>query len=351
MSKREILNDMLDSVSDNYDKSDGSFIFNSLMPVAEQLEKTDEEIKLTEDKMYIENLYGQELEDRIYSETGIERRKATHAIGEVTLTGTGRIRTGDLFEGDKILFESTETKDISGSGKVAIRAVEPGARGNVPAQTITMFPITLSGFTDVINEQATYDGFDAESDTDLLERYYTKIRTPATSGNVYHYMLWATEVAGVGRARVIPLWDGDNTVKVVIIDSDRHPASAELVESVQEYIDPNSEGKGRGQAPIGAYCTVVSATGKEINVSADINLRTGTSLTQARNRFEAALTDYLANISFESDMVSFAQVGSILLNVEGVVDYTNLTINGGTTHIDIDNEEVAILGVVDLETD
>ena len=45
---------------------------------------------------------------------------------------------------------------------------------------------------------------------------------------------------------------GVNTVDVVIADNAGQPASPALVKSVQDYIDPDSEGAGRGQAPIGA---------------------------------------------------------------------------------------------------
>lgn len=62
---------------------------------------------------------------------------------------------------------------------------------------------------------------DQETDDELRARYYIKIQTPATSGNAYHYRLWSKEVSGVGDAKVYPLWNGNGTVKVLIIDSNK----------------------------------------------------------------------------------------------------------------------------------
>lgn len=350
MTAREILNMMLRHVSDDYDKSDGNFIFNALMPVAEQLAKVDSDINKVITKMYISNLTGDELAQRVRERTGIERRQATRAIGEIRITGTGLINLGDLFEtSDGVQFRATESKSITNSGSVLIEAVVAGSSGNVPAHTITMFPITLSGFTAVTNNQPTYDGFDAESDESLLERYYERIRTTATSGNVSHYKMWAKDVAGVGDARVQPLWAGDNTVRIIIIDADKQPASQQLVEAVQDYIDPVPSGAGYGQAPIGAFCTVESATAKSINVEATVTLADGYSRQQVMDNFESNLKEYLVSIAFLDNIVSYARIGSVLLATNGVVDYIDLLVNSGTNNISVLDNEVAIVGVIDFD--
>ncbi|MED1850358.1 baseplate J/gp47 family protein [Brevibacillus borstelensis] len=345
--KKEILTEMMSSLSSRYDKRPGNFAYDFLAPVAERFEKTDDEIAAVEDKLDIANLSGTELEQRIYERTAIERKKATHAIGSVTVTGTGTIFVGDLFETPGgVQFQATEQKNIVVSGTVNVEAVEAGAGGNVPANTITLFPVTLAGFTAVNNPEPTKDGFDAESDDDLLQRYYERIRTPATSGNKHHYKNWAKETPGVGDARVIPLWNGDNTVKVIIIDSDRKPASEALVQAVQNHIDPGITGDGSGAAPLGAFCTVVSATGVEINVSVKVTLSSGYTLQQVTDNIRDNITQYLKEIAFAESIVSYAKIGAAILDSAGVEDYANLLVNGGTANIAIDYEEVAVLGTV-----
>lgn len=344
-----ILLEMLNAVSDTYDKRSGSFVYDTLKPAAEQFEKTDASIQVVKDKLDIENLSGDELAQRVYERTGIERKSATYAIGAVTLVGTGVVGVGDLFEtAGGIQFRSKESKSIAVSGSVAIEAVAAGSDGNVPANTITLFPVTIPGFTSVNNSAPTIDGFEAEFDADLLNRYYDHIRTPATSGNKAHYKNWAKEVSGVGDARVIPLWQGDNTVKVVIIDSDKKPASAAVVTAVQNHIDPEVTGAGEGEAPLGAFATVVSATGVSLNVTVNIALSDGHTLQQATDSISSNLTQYLKDIAFIESIVSYAKVGATILESDGVEDYSALQVNGGITNVTIGNEQVAILGMVTI---
>lgn len=347
--KKGILIELLDNVSDEYDKRPGGFIYDALAPVAGQFEIKDKAIDEVKDKLSIENLTGDELEQRVKERTGITRKVATYAIGNVTLTGNGTIQIDDVFETvGGTQFKSTETKDMFGTGTVSIKAVLAGSSGLVASGTITLFPVTLPGFTGVTNQDPTQDGFDAESDSDLLQRYYEQIQTPATSGNKAHYIGWSKEVPGVGLSKVFPLWNGNNTVKVVIIDLNRQPASLELVDTVQEYLDPNIQGLGEGAAPIGAFVTVQSATNLDINISVDIVLSPGFTQEETQENIEASITKYLFDIALIESIVSYAKTGATILSSDGVEDYSNLQINLGTSNISINAEEVAIIGSVNI---
>nr|WP_239581296.1 baseplate J/gp47 family protein [Jeotgalibacillus terrae] len=340
---------MLSEISDQYDKRVGTFTFDMTKPVSIELEKAYQENEAVSEKLDIENLSGEELAARIKERTGVERRTATFAIGIVEATGNGTINEGDLFETDAgIQFEATETVTVAGTADVPVRALVAGENGVVPADQITSMPVTLDNINSVTNPEPTYDGFEAESDADILQRYYDRIRTPATSGNRYHYMNWAKEVQGVGDARVFPLWNGDNTVKVVIIDSNRVPASVAIVEDVQEYIDPGITGLGDGAAPIGAFATVVSATGVDIDLSFTLTTNEGFTEQQALDEITDNVTAHLRDIAFQQDFVSYAQIGSIIINSNAVADYTGLTVNSGTVNIDVAEDEVAVMGVISL---
>lgn len=161
-----------------------------------------------------------------------------------------------------VKFASAEDKQIIKEGKINILAIQSGKNGNVPSETITKIPITIEGIISVINEKETAGGYDAEVDIDYRNRYYERLREPTTSGNIYHYKRWAKQVNGIGEARIIPIWQGANTVKVIVIGQDRLPTTQEIVDNVQKYIDPDKKGIGEGVAPIGAKCTVVSGKAK-----------------------------------------------------------------------------------------
>ncbi len=343
--------ELLSEIEESYEKSKGYFLWDMLKAVAIGIKNLLEKLQHVADKLNVENIYQDERERFIFQRTGITRRKATFAEGVITVKGNGTITKGDLFETEGLVrFQATETVKVIGQTTVSIKAVFAGEGGNVPIGSITKMPITIQGMTSCTNETATEGGYEAESDEDLLLRYYEKLREPATSGNIYHYKRWAKEVEGVGAVRVFPLWAGDNTVKVIIIDLERLPASEELVQKVQNYIDPNSKGTGEGQAPIGAYCTVESAKPKIIDVSVHLHLAKDTILEVIKKEIDSKIIDYLKGIAFEQDYASFAQIGAHILSVEGVVDYENMTLNGLTQNIVCQKDEVMLLGEVVLQS-
>ena len=238
-----------------------------------------------------------------------------------------------------------------GEATASVQCLTEGSAGNVPANTVIQIVNKIPGVTSCTNKEAFTGGIDREEDEDFRERLYFKIRYPATSGNVYHYQQWATEVPGVGAVKIFPLWNGPGTVKVSILDANGDPADEDLIETVQEYIDPEPQQQGGGTAPVGALVTVTTATPKEIHVSAKVELgATAGGIGTVQKAFKQALADYFHEVAYdgETTSISVARVGNILFDVPGVVDYTNLTINSGTTSVPIGEEEVPVVGVVTL---
>lgn len=348
-NSNEILEEFLQDIPEQYEKRKGYFLWDILKAISIRIMYTLEKLTYVANKLDVNNLTELELERFITQRTGIERRKATHSTGILNIVGTGNINIGDLFETDGLIrFQSTEQKTIVGSGTIAIKCITAGKIGNVPTNSIKKMPITIAGINSCNNETETDGGYDEETDEDLRNRYFERLREPATSGNIYHYKRWAKEVEGVGEARVIPLWNGHTTVKVIIINSDRQPADESLVEKVQEYIDPNISGEGRGQAPVGAFCTVVSATPKNINISIKAILGKNYDKEQVKKKINENLTLYLKEIAFKKDILSYAIIGAKILDVDGVIDYSDLKINNQTSNIECGQEEVFILERVDF---
>lgn len=299
---------------------------------------------------FAQTTYGQYLDMRA-AEHGLERKLATKATGTkannnpLKIIGSNGtvVPLGSIFTTKAgIVFKTTEEVVIGESGQVYvdIEADVAGASGNVPAGTITEIPISIPGVTSVMNENPTTGGTDTETDADLLARLLEKVRLPATSGNVAHYLQWAKEVNGVGDAKVIPTWNGPGTVKVIVIDSNKQPASADIVTAVANHIEE--------VRPIGATVTVISAAGLVINVSVVLILDQAYTLAQVQPVIETAIANYLKEIAFRQDYVSYAKIGSLILETPGVLDYSNLTLNGGTANVSVGTEQVAVLGTVTL---
>ncbi|MEN6325840.1 MAG: tyrosine-type recombinase/integrase [Syntrophomonas sp.] len=85
-----------------------------------------------------------------------EQTAVSHATGILTVTGTGVINSGDIFQTKKgIQFEATETKEITESGTINIQAIIVGASGIVPAKQINQIPVPIPGITTVNNPEPT----------------------------------------------------------------------------------------------------------------------------------------------------------------------------------------------------
>lgn len=341
-TEEQIHRRMMSNVDDAHDKTPGAFIWDSTEAAAVEFSLEQKRISVVESKMDIENLKGDELTRFVYQRTGIQRKPATTATTTVVISGSegASIEVGDLVGSDNVYFESLESKTIGESGlmHVLVESQIFGPTSNVPPNAINQFPITLSGLVDVYNPNAVTNGYDAETDEQLKKRYYDKLQRPGKAGNKYHYEEWAREVTGVGGVRVIPRWDGPLTVKVVIIDSNKQPASEELVSSVSEHIE--------SEMPFGADLTVVSATEVPINITVTLSISGEYEESQVIETIKGNLNILLNSPAFESDFVSYARIGSEIIDSQGVLDYQNLLVNGSTANIPITNEQVAILGGV-----
>lgn len=340
-------------MSSDINKSEGYSVYSALSPTSQELAHQKTELDQVVDKFDLSKLSGDELALRIYQRTGITRNPATYATATVTITGTGTINIGDLVQTPGgIRFESLETQAIVTSADIDVQAVVAGASGMVPAGQITQFPVAITGLVSVTNADPTQDGFDAESDASLLQQYYDYIRTPATGGNIAQFTTLIRAYTGVGDVKVYPTWDGNNTVKLVIIDANKLPPSTELVNGAQAYMDPGIEGLGLGAAPFGAFTTVEGAAEKTITVGFTATKDTNYTDEQRQANVEASLVAYFKSIAFVESAVSYAKIGAAVLASAGILDYTDLTVNTGTANIALSYTssltECPVLGVVTI---
>ncbi|MBW9154853.1 baseplate J/gp47 family protein [Clostridium tagluense] len=349
-SKEVIQARLLANINDSYDKTEGSFFHDAEIPIAIELEKFYKEQEEQWNRGYADTATDKDLE-KIVGDYGITRKTATKATSVVIITGTiGSIITkGDKVASDSIEFVFMENKIIDATLQVSVNVEceNEGIIGNIPIGAIKFFPVTLAGLVSVTNPTNITNGYDAETDKDLRTRYYEYIRTPATSGNPSHYRNWAKEVIGVGNAKVFPLWDKSNgkdgagTVKVVIIDSNKSLVDTTLINKTYEHIEE--------ERPIGATVTVVGATGKAINITAKVTIATGYNISIIQQEFLRTLGNYLKDITFIDTYLSYAKLGNILLNTTGVIDYTDLKINNAIVNIGLEDEEIPIIGTIQLE--
>lgn len=288
---------------------------------------------------------------------GITRKPANAASGELLITGISgtTIPAGFKFaapataDTPAIEYQTTEKYTIGEDGTVRaqITAVEAGPKGNVPANTVTLMMTPIKGITSITNEANITGGTEVENDDELRNRIMEIDAASEASfvGSDGDYKRWAEEVPGVGTALVMPEWAGPGTVKVVVIDSNGQPANAAIIAAVYDNIMSPGDRLQR-KAPIGATVTIEAPTAKELNYTFTLELKAGENQETVLERFKAQLRIYYVEAK-KDGVVRYNRVSSILTNTDGVKDFTDLTINGGTVNIDLEEDEYPVTGIVD----
>ncbi|MTV47770.1 baseplate j family protein [Heliobacillus mobilis] len=354
-SEEAIMRRMLARIPADIDKSPGSFIWDALAPMAAELAQVKIEMGRMLNRAFIQSddCYGPYVK-MIAATRGLIPKSCTNATGILHVSGvpgtlipegTIAATTADLQRKiPSILFRTKEDGYIGEDGTIdiAIEALEAGVTGNVAAEKIVLLLSPISGVSAVTNISPTSGGTPDENDTELKARFFELVQKPITSGNVYHYLHWAKEVPGVGGAKVFPLWNGPGTVKVAVIDANKEPASTELVERVYYHIEQ--------LRPIGASVTVSSAKAMSINITGTLVLENTTTLEVIKTAFTEACVCFFRTIAFQTNSVSIAKVGSLLLSIPGVIDYSDMKMNDSLGNVALGEDGVPVLGLVSFVT-
>lgn len=338
-----IREDIINDIDYDIDKSEGSFTNNMISPIALEVSKAYSEFDKMLGIMFLEDSADVYIDKRC-SEFGIYRKQGTKARGQIKITGANgtKILKGSLFATESgLIFESEiDSTIVSDCVIVDTIAYQIGTEYNVPINAIIQLPITITGVVSICNEVGFVGGTNIENDTELTLRCLEHLQLPSTSGNIYHYKEWAKSVNGVGDARVFPLANGNGTVSVLIVDSNKFVANAELITATSNYIE--------SVRPIGASVTVSTPISVIINISATIVIKSTSTISDVQKEFESKVKNYIKESVFKSSYISYAIIGALLLDVVGVSDYSNLTLNNGTSNIMLEDTQVATFGGVML---
>lgn len=349
---------MLGRISEEWRKERGDFIYDAVAPSPleiKQLEANQDEILKQSFAQFAEGEYL----DYKLDEVGLTRDPATANKRTLSIVADAGvvIPLGHTLstvvldtEGNPIEYtvDAAVTFLVTGPLEVDITCKLLGVIGNVSSSSEFILSPSLPGVRSITDLGTVIPGADQESDESAWIKYDFKIKNPDTGGNKNDYVRWATEIEAVGMAKCIPRWDGVGTVKVIIVNTDYAPAAAEIVDEVQAYLDPGSQGLGEGKAPCGAEVTVAAATSLIINIVATIEIYAGAIMQNVEDAFEAAVRAYLKSIVFTGNSVAIAKIGSLLISTYGVSNYSLLTLNGAAIDVPVAIEQVATLGAITI---
>ena len=329
---------ILDNINIDIDKREGSFTSNMVSPLAEELAKAYINMSDILSLGFIDDTFDTYLDKRV-SEFGVYRKEGTKATGEIKVEGKegATITNGTLVKANDLYFTVLNDIELPTDDILYVEANEVGYKYNLFANTEFELVEKNDKVTKLVNETNFSKGVDVESDEDLRKRFVKVVNNPSTSGNKAHYEEWALEVDGVGRAIVYPLWNGNGTVKVMIVGNDNKSVSEDVINNCKLHIEENM--------PIGCQLTVTTPSLLNITIKANIELKEGYDIEDIKLDFESRLNEHLKGITNE---LTYSKVYGLLVNHSGVEDVTSFTINDNNINISISEDKIINISEVTL---
>ena len=343
-----IMERMLNRVPNTFDKREGSIIFDALAPAAAELAQLYIQCDVVLNQTFADTATHDYLGKRC-AEHGVIRKPATYAVVRGEFTPTNISVIGQRFSCGEFNYVVTATLDAAGT--YLLTCETSGTEPN--GITGQLIPIEyISGLETATITSILIQGEDTEIDDSLRSRYYDSFNGLAYGGNRADYKQKVNSIAGVGGCKIIRCWNGGGTVGVVIIASDYKKPSVELIEQVQNIIDPpEHSGEGVGLAPIDHRVTIAGVEEKVIDVSMNITYQDGWNWSASSSYIEKAISDYFLELasdwaSKDTLIVRISQIETRVLDCPGVIDIGNTFINGSEGNVIIEAYEIPVKGVI-----
>lgn len=365
VSADTIMQNMTQNLPLDIDKTEGGLVWDLLKPTAlEKAELLQFYLLRTIKMMFHMYAEGEEL-DKHARANGLARKEANKSYGVVTVTGTKGliIPAGFVFavpaDGDAAAIEfealAETTIDETGIVDVEVQAVESGPSSNVDADTITIMRSPIRGITNVTNHESVTGGTEKEADDSLRQRIDDLLagRGDSFVGNNADYVRWAQEVPGVGFAHTIPEYNGPNSVKVVVVDANGDPANNQILNNVLVHIFGTDRKDINRLAPVGLIdFTVVAPDPVEVNYKFKVKLIAGYTAEDIKEQFKKALGKYYAEVATigggTGATLKFYRLAATLVNVEGVDDIEDFTVNGAEANVAFHEDEFPVTNKIEV---
>lgn len=349
------------------DVREGSVFMDMQMGHCMRVAKFYGDLSLLHEMMMPDTAVGEFLTEYA-AQDNVYRTAATSSYWSVQFEGV----TPEI--GTEFMCDDTYLTLSSVDGVLCLVANEPGEGSNALLPGSDLIPVdNIDDLESAILGELIIPGMAEEPDESLLTRWQSSKINPEANSNVPQLKLLCEQNESIGRAKILSLWGGENTVKAVLLSKMGQNVSDEVVSEVQQYIDPIEsgyevvvdgeryifgDGLGEGAVNIGLHFLAASAKPFYLRVAANADLKEGYTREQVADDAARQITAYLAKIALEAPdkdvtIVRISNIGSIIMALTGVVDYDydSLTINGSAENIEIDQESVAVLAEVVLNAD
>lgn len=245
------------------DKRVGSVIYDTLAPASAEINNIDIAIQIERDQSRLSTATGANLDTKWGFDNSLPRYEATAAL-RIAHTYNRQGNLMDFPIGTEFIEPPTVDNELvyvleSTQNGVALLRAFLRERDPSTGERLVSGSRGHSYFGMVIPIQATNNlarceivgtrtpGQDKELDDAYRARLIRHLRRVSFGGNVAQYQQVLESIPGVGRIMVFPVWRGEGTVKVSIVDSTNMPVTAEFLNEIRELVDPvANSGAGSG---------------------------------------------------------------------------------------------------------
>ncbi len=393
-----LIDRMLSNVSDDFDKREGSVIYDALAPAAMELANFYIALDMVMDEVFADSASYYYLIKRA-AEKGIYPKEETYAICKMEVLPTETpISVGDRFNLNALNYMVTS---VLGAGAYQLTCETAGIAGNQQLGELLVIETQndVNDMQSAVLTEVLIPGEEEEDAEAFRERYFSSFASEAFGGNKQDYKEKVNDIDGVGGCKIFRAWKSgydpasmipgdavrqwfaqqsaatlgadvydwlsrvymaaDNklltvggTVKCYIITSEFKAPSLALVQNVQNLLDPDkTAGEGDGLAPIGHVVNVQGVREETMDLSMSVTYREGDSFASLKQSMEETMDEYfmeLAETWSASDhlIVRISQVEARLLLLEGIVDISDVRINGASDNVTLAEDAIPVRGDV-----
>lgn len=351
----QLMEEALGRVSDDIDKRPGSMVWNGNAPCLAEMAQLYLALDFVFTATYVNSAPREYLIKRA-ADRSIFPKAATPAVLRAKMNMN--VPVGTRFSLEDINF--FVTKQLGSEGEDFVHLVEcetAGAVGNGYAGEL--IPIDyVDGLTRAETDGIYSAGTDEEDTEVFRARVIESMRSIAFGGNVADYKNKAMSFDGIGQVKVLPIWNGAGTVKLILMSSNLNSPtiSEDRIASIKNEVDPTEkQGQGYGLAPIGHTVTVVSVKEKDVNVSMKAKLKTGVEQSAAIAEISKIINEYFRELSADwknkdNVIVRISRIESRILERCNSVEDIDMgtTANGETKSLTLEKDEIPKLGTLNI---
>jgi len=299
------------------------------------------------------DLLVQRVSDLITRNLGAKSTGAITASRSTPAPFSQLVPTGTVFHVKSGTVEVVSTADATlnqgdNSISIPVKAVAVGKDGNLQTGTVLQQVGVAVSLIETVTVVAPglSGGIDNESDDALRSRYLSILQSQRGQGNISDYCKWIDEYGGIGFVLVDPLWQGPGTVQVVILDQDGNIPTPDVIASLQEYLDPGSQGLGLGKAPVGAKVTVQAPSVVNLVLTIPgLVVESGYTPEQVKTNLATAAKAHALSVS-PGGVLRLKDLEAAISNAAGVLDFGDVLVNGSRQNIELAADQKAALAEV-----